>query len=160
MAYLLYRKSTDTVVSVYEEEPQDLNLSENFVLVEYDLDESNDYIGSLRLSEDGTALSNIYAGKSIEEQIASCDAEWNLKNLGEAKKNKIAAIKTVAKGKIEAVGWKVERARERDLLNGNNDAMTEVAAEREAIRQASNDLEELIQSLTSVEEVLNYDIEF
>lgn len=160
MAHFVYRKSTNSIINVFETLPSELQLSAEHVVVEYDLDESNDYLGSLRLSDDEQSLVNIYSGKSIEEQIQLCTEEQNLRDIENKKQILIDAVKVVAKGKIEALTWKVERAKERDLLNGNDNAMLEVATEREAIRQASNEFENTILSLNSLEELNDIEINF
>lgn len=54
-------------------------------------------------------------------------------------------IKLLAKQKIEALGWKIERALEQDALNGTT-TVSDVYAAREAIRTASNDAETQLDS--------------
>lgn len=156
MAYLLYTKNPACVVSIFEENTEISSLDDNHLIVEYDYNPEVDYLGSLRLSEDGTSLVNIYAGKSIQEQIDLCTAEQENVDIVSIKEAKITLIKVAARYKIELLDWKVERAKERDLLNGNNDAMLEVSQEREQIRQASNAHEQALLSLTTLEEVESF----
>ena len=52
-------------------------------------------------------------------------------------------VKNIAAGNIENLNWKVERAIERDTINGTNE-LADVYAEREAQRQLSNSRETAI----------------
>lgn len=157
MAHLLYRKNPACVVNIFEGDIEISPSDDNHLLFEYDFNPETDYLGSLRLSEDGTSLVNVYSGKSIQEQIDLCVQEQRDADILSNKEEKIKLIKFSARKKIEDLDWKVERAKERDLLNGNNDAMIEVSQEREQIRQASNAHEETLLSLTTWEEVESFD---
>ena len=67
----------------------------------------------------------------------------------------VRRVKTEAAQRIATLDWKVERARERDALNGTK-TLQEVYAEREAIRLASNGAEAAIAKLASQEEILAF----
>ncbi len=64
----------------------------------------------------------------------------------------VIQVKTEAGQRIANLNWKVDRARERDALNGT-DTLQVVYAEREAIRTASNEAEAAIAELTSFDEI-------
>ncbi len=64
----------------------------------------------------------------------------------------VIQVKTEAGQRIANLNWKVDRARERDALNGT-DTLQVVYAEREAIRTASNDAETAIIELASFDEI-------
>ena len=64
----------------------------------------------------------------------------------------VIQVKTEAGQRIANLNWKVDRARERDALNGT-DTLQEVYAEREAIRTASNETEAAIAELASFDEI-------
>ena len=67
----------------------------------------------------------------------------------------VRRVKTEAAQRIATLDWKVERARERDVLNGTK-TLQEVYAEREVIRRASNEAEAAIAKLASQEEILAF----
>ena len=64
----------------------------------------------------------------------------------------VIQVKTEAGQRIANLNWKVDRARERDALNGT-DTLQVVYAEREAIRTASNEAEAAIAELSSFDEI-------
>ena len=64
----------------------------------------------------------------------------------------VIQVKTEAGQRIANLNWKVDRARERDALNGT-DTLQVVYAEREAIRTASNEAEAAIAELASFDEI-------
>jgi len=64
----------------------------------------------------------------------------------------VIQVKTEAGQRIANLNWKVDRARERDVLNGT-DTLQVVYAEREAIRTASNETEAAIAELASFDEI-------
>jgi len=55
-----------------------------------------------------------------------------------AKSNRISQIKTDAAKQIESLAWRIERAKERELLGVAGERVNEVLLEREAIRRASS----------------------
>jgi len=64
----------------------------------------------------------------------------------------VIQVKMEAGQRIANLNWKVDRARERDALNGT-DSLQEVYAEREAIRTESNEAETAIAELASFDEI-------
>lgn len=65
---------------------------------------------------------------------------------------KVGQVKIAASGYIESTKWKLERALERDAVNGTTE-VNAVYAEREAIRQASNEQEARIMAANSEAEL-------
>jgi hypothetical protein len=59
---------------------------------------------------------------------------------------RIAEVKRQAKAAIEALAWRVERARERAVLGLPGETESAVLIEREAIRRASNRVEAAINA--------------
>ena len=64
----------------------------------------------------------------------------------------VIQVKMEAGQRIANLNWKVDRARERDALNGT-DSLQVVYAEREAIRTESNEAETAIAELASFDEI-------
>lgn len=69
------------------------------------------------------------------------------------KQRNIADIKATAAAAIEALSWRIERARERDLLGLPGETVNDVLLEREAIRRASNRVEQAIETAQSLDEL-------
>ncbi|MBF0448729.1 MAG: hypothetical protein HQL67_11055 [Magnetococcales bacterium] len=90
--------------------------------------------------------------RTIDAQAA---AEKESVDLEEARQALISRIKTKAAERIAATDWKVERARERDALNGTT-TLQDVYAERELIRQASDEAEVAVAGLASMEAVIAF----
>ena len=86
--------------------------------------------------------------KIDEERIQQKQAD----ELQAARDALVIQVKTEAGERIANLNWKVDRARERDALNGT-DTLQVVYAEREAIRTASNEAEAAIAELTSFDEI-------
>ncbi|MBF0326434.1 MAG: hypothetical protein HQL42_15380 [Alphaproteobacteria bacterium] len=86
-----------------------------------------------------------------EERVVERQAE----ELQAARTALVRRVKAEAAQRIANLDWKVERARERDALNGTK-TLQEVYAEREVIRLASNEAEAAIAKLASQEEILAF----
>ena len=86
--------------------------------------------------------------KIDEERIQQKQAD----ELQAARDALVIQVKTEAGERIANLNWKVDRARERDALNGT-DTLQVVYAEREAIRTASNEAEAAIAELASFDEI-------
>lgn len=82
-------------------------------------------------------------------------AERQAEELQAARTALVRRVKAEAAQRIANLDWKVERARERDVLNGTK-TLQEVYAEREVIRLASNEAEAAIAKLASQEEILAF----
>jgi len=72
-----------------------------------------------------------------------------------ARKALVIRIKTEAGQRITSLNWKVDRARERDVLNRTS-TLQEVYAEREAIRAASNEAETAIAELAFFDDIRDF----
>ena len=94
-----------------------------------------------------------------DDEVREVDAERVVERQAEelqaARTALVRRVKTEAAGRIATLDWKVERARERDVLNGTK-TLQEVYAEREVIRRASNEAEAAIVKLASQEEILAF----
>ena len=94
-----------------------------------------------------------------DDEVREIDAarvvERQAEELQAARTALVRRVKTEAAQRIATLDWKVERARERDALNGTK-TLQEVYAEREIIRRASNEAEAAIAKLTSQEEILAF----
>lgn len=86
--------------------------------------------------------------KIDEERIQQKQAD----ELQAARDALVIQVKTEAGERIANLNWKVDRARERDALNGT-DTLQGVYAVREAIRTASNEAETAINELASFDEI-------
>lgn len=73
--------------------------------------------------------------------------------LAAEKQRKIKDVKQKAAELIESLNWRIERAKERDLLGLPGETVNEVLLEREAIRRASNRCEAEIEAALTVEAV-------
>ncbi len=94
-----------------------------------------------------------------DDEVREIDAarvvERQAEELQAARTALVRRVKAEAAGRIANLDWKVERARERDALNGTK-TLQEVYAEREVIRLASNEAEAAIAKLASQEEILAF----
>ncbi|MBF0454934.1 MAG: hypothetical protein HQL72_09010 [Magnetococcales bacterium] len=90
--------------------------------------------------------------KAIDAQSA---ADKEAAVLDDAKQALTTRIKTEAAQRIADTDWKVERARERDVLNGTT-TLQDVYTERELIRQASDEAEQEVVSLETMEEITTF----
>tara|TARA_B100000513_G_C11864556_1_gene173901 strand:+ start:179 stop:616 length:438 start_codon:yes stop_codon:yes gene_type:complete len=99
-----------------------------------------------------------YGGVS-DDEVRKLDAdqvaEQQAADLEAARQALIRKVKTEAGDRIAASDWKVDRARERDALNGTT-TLQDVYAEREAIRTASDEAELAILDLTTLDEVREF----
>ena len=103
------------------------------------------------------AVEDRYNGVT-DKQVKAIDAkkaaEMDSANLELAKQDLIVRIKQEAAARIAATDWKVERAKERDALNGTT-SLQEIYSERELIRGLSDEAEVaalLLEKLESVAE--------
>ena len=94
-----------------------------------------------------------------DDDVREIDAERvvarQAEELQAARTALVRRVKTEAAQRIATLDWKVERARERDALNGTK-TLQDVYAEREVIRRASNEAEAAIAKLASQEEILAF----
>lgn len=76
-------------------------------------------------------------------------------DLQAAKDARILEVKREAGDRIAALNWKTDRAKERDFLNGTK-KLREIYAEREAIREASDQAEADVAVLNTLEEIRGF----
>lgn len=118
-------------------------------------------IGTIEGSQE-TLPNVIYLDAPADFDIADA-VEWNydgaelvrdpLAALNRAKSARIIKIKKEAAQLITALDWKLERARERDVLELDSANTVDVLNQREAIRQASNRAEDAVNNLTDAQSV-------
>ena len=91
-----------------------------------------------------------------DEEVRATDAQSAAEKEGAvldaARQALVHRIKTEAAERIADTNWKVERARERDAINGTT-TLQDVYAERELIRQASDEAEAAVGGLESMEKI-------
>ena len=88
----------------------------------------------------------------VKQQDADTVASQQAAELEAARSALIGRVKSEAGERIAETDWKVDRARERDALNGTT-TLQDVYAEREAIRTASDEAETAITALATMEEL-------
>lgn len=66
---------------------------------------------------------------------------------------KVAEIKVDASTQIDALAWRLDRARERDTIGAEGETVSEVLTARESIRRASSRAEAEVMQLTTADEV-------
>jgi hypothetical protein len=99
--------------------------------------------------EDGAVIDG-FPGVEDEDIMPLYNQAMESSTLDELKAHKISLVKAAASGFIIELQWKVDRALERDALNGTT-TVNDVYAQREAIRQASNAHEAKIMACTTEE---------
>ena len=157
LKYYLYRKDPSCIIDQDEEviptkqHPDGVTGDDpNFIVIRQDLDPAVP-LTSWKLNAAGNAFEDIHAGKSDEERVALNLAESEAILFAGMKDDKRGQIKAEAKAFLEEIEWKVERAKEEDLLNGNNAAMTAVANERKDIRDRNNAKEAALDAIPSTD---------
>jgi len=130
---------------------------DHYKIFDVDYDPSTDYISSYELNAAGTALVNPFAGKTIAEQTTLVEQRYESRKINSKKGIKKHQIKILAKDAIEALAWKINRAKDIDAVNGNTNALRAVYQEREDIRVKSNAAEAEVAAMTSYNDVCNYD---
>ena len=99
----------------------------------------------------GDDVVNPHAGKTKEEMGELHHAAELIKSATDMKAAKLVEVSTSTALKLEdeysPAGWRHEKAAETDLLNGNNDAMTKLAQDKKAIRDAGNAHEALLAAI-------------
>tara|TARA_B100001250_G_scaffold349922_1_gene321386 strand:+ start:1834 stop:2352 length:519 start_codon:yes stop_codon:yes gene_type:complete len=144
MAYLIWDIKGEHLRTQLDWDPSENNpeyLSHSKVFVG-DIDLENDLMMCYKLNAAGDGVVNPHAGKTKAEMETLHTAELKLKNAAVLQANKAIEVKTVTGARLEdeysSSGWRHEKATETDLLNGNNAAMTALATEKKAIRDAGN----------------------
>lgn len=86
----------------------------------------------------------------LEYDAQSHTARYNLSAYQARRNNELRAQ---AQTQIEALQWRIERAKERDLLGLPGETLEAVLVEREALRRASNRCEAEVQAATTLDAV-------
>ena len=144
MAYIIWDIEHEHVRTTLDWDPSVENpdyLTRNKVF-EGDINLDENLLCCYVLNDAGDGVVNPYAGKTKAEQDALHTAAKKLVRAAAMKETKLIEIKTSTGSKLEdeysSSGWKHEKAVETDLLNGNNDAMRDLATKKKAIRDAGN----------------------
>tara|TARA_B100001094_G_C17881602_1_gene647142 strand:+ start:159 stop:698 length:540 start_codon:yes stop_codon:yes gene_type:complete len=113
-----------------------------FRVFEGEIDIENNLLHVYKLNAAKDGVENPYAGKTKQEQHDLFERVRLNREATAIKESKLVEIKTVTGSRLEdeysSSGWRHEKATETDLLNGNNAAMTALATEKKAIRDAGN----------------------
>ena len=171
MAYLIYDPEEQHVVQQLSYNPLDDVADTSITTIkvfEGTVDEENDFITNYRLNAAGDGLENPYAGQSKADQLIKFQEDQDKIRAVKRLPQLINEVKTQCKKIIEdgfdSSSWKVEKAQEDDLINGNNDAMRALALEKKAIRDKNNAVEAEIQALdistvAGARAILSYDVQ-
>ena len=103
----------------------------------------------LQAEPDGFDLSKaeewVYNGTALIQDVAGA--------LTRKKAEKITQIKSMVTEQIEALTWRLERAKERDAIAAAGETVNDVLTEREALRRAGNRIETEINALSTLADV-------
>lgn len=124
----------------------------NYVIIEQTL-EAGVPLTSYKLNAGKTALVDAHAGKTETERETLQRQGQEVLEIQQMREGKVREIKASAKDRLQNLDWKVQRATEEDLLNGNNAASTAVANEKKAIRDANNAHENALNALTTIDDI-------
>jgi len=156
MAFVQYHLRDKRGIGLYDSEAEAhadaAPMPGEYTVIEYDWQE-NDYLPSMRLSDDGLTLSNRFPGKTIPEQIALIEAEDDARRLEVERAFKRERINSTASDLIREIAWKRTKARDTDLINGNSDAMTAYLNEKNSIRVKSNEAQAAMEAITDIDEL-------
>lgn len=160
MAFLVYRKSTDSVVNWHDSESEvsQPGAAEDLVVVEMDYDPSEVYALSLTLSEDGTSLVNKYPGLSLSEQKERAEEDLRAAELVRLKADLTNRIDSLIKEELKESEWKLVRAADNDLINGNTNETDALKAERQLRRDAAKQHKAALNLLTDFSDVLAFNV--
>ena len=168
MAYIIWDIEQEHVRTVLDYDPSTENpdfLTRNKVF-EGDINLDENLMCCYVLNAAGDGVENPYAGKTKAEQDVLHTAARKLQIAAALKADKLIEIKTATGSKLEdeysSSGWRHEKAAETDLLNGNNAAMTALATEKKAIRDAGNAHAVALEALdpttaTGAQSILDFD---
>lgn len=171
MAYLVYDPEEQHVVQQLSHNPLDdvaIKSTTTIKVFEGTVDEETDFITNYRLNAAGDGLENPYAGESKADQLIKFQEDQDKIRAVKRVPQLINEVKTQCKKKIEDgfgnSSWRVEKAQEDDLINGNTDAMRALAIEKKAIRDKNNAVEAEILALdistvAGARAILSYDVQ-
>jgi len=160
MALIFYRESTNSVVRITDQDTferegltEESVLAAGFKVFDQDLDPEEHYSLALVLSEDGKSIVNRFPGKSLDEQRELIDAEEELAVFNSAKEIKKSSILAFLKSRIEELDWKLQRARDLDLINQNNQSVCAVYQEIQELKDKANAYSDSVDLLKTIEDV-------
>ena len=171
MAYLIYDPEEQHIVQQLSHNPLDDVVDKTTTKIkvfEGTIDEENDFITNYRLNAAGDGLENPYAGQSKADQLIKFQEDQDKIRAIKVKPIKINEVRTQCRKYIEdefgQSSWKVEKAQEEDLINGNTDAMRALALEKKAIRDKNNTIEAEINAfdestVAGARAILQYDVQ-
>lgn len=160
MAFLVYRKSTDSVVNWHDNlsDVTQPGSTDDVVVIEMDYDPTEIYSLALTLSEDGNSLINKYPGLTVSEQKERVEAALLEKEVESLKEDATNKIDSAIKNELKDSEWKLVRAADNDLVNGNTDETDALKAERQARRDAAKQHKAALNLLTTKEDVLAFNV--
>lgn len=120
-------------------------------LVAYDLDDSREWSSCLVLV-DGV-VTNPYAGVPRSGQEAAFNQAKEQANFEHIKSTKIPQIKMWTADALSKTEWRVERAREQDLLDNTTTRTQAILQLRQDIRDAGNAHEATLAAITTMEQL-------
>jgi len=123
---------------------------------EFDYDPNLYFLPTLEL-RDGVVVHTM-PGLTYQEQETKFNSDKEKEDLEKIKLDNLIVIKNRAKAKIEELSWKLERAKEQDLLEGTSTKTQEILLLRQQIRQASNEHEAKLMAIKTREEMENFDL--
>ena len=168
MAYIIWDIEKEHVRTTLDWDPsvENPDYLTRHKVIEGDINLDENLLCCYVLNAAGDGVVNPYAGKTKAEQDVLHTAARKLQIAAALKADKLIEIKTATGSKLEdeysSSGWRHEKAAETDLLNGNNAAMTALATEKKAIRDAGNAHAVALQALdpttaTGAQSILDFD---
>ena len=154
MAYLIYDKESKQCVGNTETDPTlggTIELGAAFKVYQGTIDSEANYQSAYRPNAADNGLESPYEGLPKAEQVVKFGEEQTILEAQNTKFIKLNQIKTECAKQIEGEfgsdTWKLDKAREKDLLSGSNSAMTAIAQEKQSIRDANNAHEATLKAL-------------
>ena len=151
MKYLTFDSLTNEATNFFDNEAD-----AHTTCYPYPYNPATELLATLKLV-DG-AVVHTMPGMTLEQQVAAYNAAKEADALQKYKESRIPILKNNAAEKIVALNWKLERAREQDILEGTTSKELEVLQARQAIRDANNALELAILACETREDVDAIDI--
>lgn len=124
-------------------------------LYEFEFEENKFFLPTLKL--ENNVVVHTMPGLSYSEQEIKYNSDKEKSDLEQLKLDLIPMIKLEAGRQIQELDWKLERAKEQDMLAGTSTKTQEILNLRQQIRQASNDHEARALAIKSREELDAFD---
>lgn len=151
MKYLTFDPLTNEAINFFDNEAD-----AHTVCYPYPYNPATELLATLQLVNG--AVVHTMPGRTLAQQVSEYNAAKEADALQKYKEAKVPLIKNTAAEKITALDWKLERAKEQDLLEGTTSKELEVLQARQAIRDANNLLEAAVLACETREEVDAIDI--